>query len=70
MLIVDRIEDRVAVCERLDGVYIDVPVSMLTPPVSEGDVLCFSQDGLFCRDEAATRARKAQAEALLDGIFS
>ena len=70
MLTVDRFEGAYAICERLDGRFVQIPISAIRPPVSEGDVLRLFENGLLFRDEAATARKKAQAEALLSGLFS
>ncbi|MDD3920648.1 MAG: DUF3006 domain-containing protein [Eubacteriales bacterium] len=70
MLIVDRIEGDYAVCERLDGRMTDIPLCAICPPVFEGDVLCFAENGLFRCDEAQTENKHEEAAALLDGLFS
>ncbi|MCL1848403.1 MAG: DUF3006 domain-containing protein [Clostridiales bacterium] len=59
MIIVDRIENGIAVCE-IDGVMRDIPLSGIRGDVREGDVLVESGKGSYLvADKAATEQRKA-----------
>lgn len=54
-LIVDRIENGIAVCE-VDGATIDIPLTKLSGDVREGDILC-ENGGLYAvaKEETAIR---------------
>ena len=59
MMIIDRIENGIAVCE-IDGVMTDIPLSRIAGPVREGDVLISSADGAYLTaDISATAQRRA-----------
>ena len=59
MIIVDRIENGIAVCE-VDGVMTDIPLIRISGNVREGDVLKESSDGLFfMADISATDQQRA-----------
>ena len=62
MWIVERIEDGIAVLEQ-GNVCHEYPQNMLDVSVQEGDVV-YLENGVFQRDEQATRNRKAQILAL------
>jgi len=61
MIIVDRIENGVAVCE-IDGVMSDIPLSKISSEVCEGDVLIeLSGEGtVYSVDTAKTKQRRAE----------
>ncbi len=60
MIIVDRIENGVAVCE-IEGVMLDIPLSKISSGVCEGDVLIdISGEGTdYLVDTAKTKQRRA-----------
>ena len=58
MIIVDRIENNIAVCE-IDGVMSDIPLSRIKGRVREGDVLQDSGE-FFTIDLSGTSHRKAE----------
>lgn len=57
MLIVDRIEGDIAVCEQ-EGRLVDIPLSSIKGLVREGDVLSLLAQDLYCVDAAATVERR------------
>jgi len=59
MIIIDRIENGIAVCE-IDGAMIDIPLSRIAGTAREGDVLTDSGDGAYlAADIPATERRRA-----------
>ena len=59
MMIIDRIENGIAVCEA-DGVMMDIPLSRISGGAREGDVLRDKGDGSFLTvDPLATEGRRA-----------
>ncbi|MCL2615886.1 MAG: DUF3006 domain-containing protein [Dehalococcoidia bacterium] len=58
MIIVDRIEGDIVVCE-IDGVMTEVPLSKMSGRVREGDMLTDNGNGLFTVDAAGTAQRRA-----------
>ncbi len=67
MLIVDRIEDGIAVIEQDSG-RIEVPVKMLAEDVREGDIVAF-ENGLYTADKAATEKRRREIVRLQDDLW-
>ena len=57
MLIVDRIEAPLAVCEG-DGGQVEIPLSELPETVKEGDVLIRTEEGYQVDAEEPSRRRK------------
>ncbi len=67
MLIVDRIEDGIAVIEQDSG-RVEVPVEMLAEDVREGDIVTL-RDGLYTADKAATKKRRREITELQDSLW-
>ena len=61
---IDRIEDRLAVLEDEDGGCTNVPVTLLPDGAREGDVLTWTEPGIWAVDAAETAARRARIHAL------
>lgn len=57
MIILDRLEETLAVLETDDGM-VNVPRELLPADVREGDVLRQTADGTYITDAAATQARR------------
>lgn len=67
MLLVDRIEDGIAVIETEDG-RIEVSRSELAPDVKEGDAVLF-ENGLYRKDTFATEQRRQEIIELQDSLW-
>jgi len=67
--IIDRIEGGLAVCEREDGGFEDVPVRLLPKGAREGSVLAF-QDGAWALDLRAEQERRERLFGKQEGLFS
>jgi 6-phosphogluconate dehydrogenase len=67
MIVVDRIEGDIAVCE-IDGTMVDVPLSKISGCVNEGDMLIDNGSGLYTIDTAATEQRKAEIIDLFESL--
>ena len=67
MLIIDRIEDGIAVIED-DDTRFEVPAEMLGEGVKEGDVVV-SENGLYIKDENATAGRRDEIIKLQNGLW-
>ena len=62
MIILDRLEETLAVLETDDGM-VNVPRELLPADVREGDVLRQAADGTYTTDTAATQARREKLRA-------
>lgn len=68
-LIVDRIEEElIVVCEDLQGNIINVDRMQIEGNVKEGDILILKGEK-YQVDEASTRKRKREIEALVKGMW-
>lgn len=63
MLIIDRLEEGIAVCEPENGPMVELPLAKLPQGVREGDVLIPNGEG-YRIDLEETRRRRAEHAAL------
>ena len=59
-MIVDRLEEGFAVCEKEDGSFVNIPLGQIAGAVREGDLLVSLEKGGYQVDEAATKAQQAK----------
>lgn len=67
MLIIDRIEDGIAVIEN-ENTRFEVSAEMLAENVKEGDVVV-SENGLYIKDENATAIRRDEIIKLQNDLW-
>lgn len=68
MIIVDRIENGIAVCE-CDGSIVVIALSEITGKVREGDILCAKENGVgYAIDSVATSTRRNVIQDRFDRI--
>jgi len=67
--IIDRIEGGIAVCERADGGFEDIPLDQLPGGAREGSVLVL-RDGAWALDLKAEQERRKQLFEKQEGLFS
>jgi hypothetical protein len=68
IVIIDRFEGEMAVCEKADRTLISLPRSGLPPEAQEGDVVIIEKQTARV-DQAATAARKQAAEEKLRQVM-
>ncbi len=67
MIIVDRIEGKVAVCETDTG-KLDIPVKLIRGKVRDG-VVIVERNGTYVVDEQATEKRTAETKDITKGLW-
>lgn len=67
MLIIDRIEDGIAVIEDGDS-HFEIPAEMLGENVREGDVV-IPENGLYIKDENASNPRRDEIIKLQNDLW-
>lgn len=65
-LIVDRIEENVAVCEKEDRSFVDIELHLLPTEIKEGDVIVFKHGKWTFDRDATTERRKEISELMKD----
>lgn len=66
---VSRIEDETAVVEFPDGIFREIPTSLLPADVKEGNILILNSDGTYIHDFSAEEDIKKRLLSLQDDIF-
>ena len=67
-LIIDRIENDTAVCERQDRSHCNIPLEKLYPGAKEGDYLIFA-NGEYRRDLDGETTARNRNRKLQDNLF-
>lgn len=67
-VIIDRIEGKIAVCEKADKRMIDIEVDQLPKDIKEGDVVIF-EEGRCYIDLEETKKRKKYIQDLVNDIW-
>lgn len=65
VVIVDRLEEKFAVCEKEDLSIMNIPIEKLPEDVNEGDILVIDGENIFV-DKEATNIRREELEKLFN----
>ncbi|MGN1400824.1 MAG: DUF3006 domain-containing protein [Bacillus sp. (in: firmicutes)] len=67
-LIVDRLEGKLAVCERPDKTMINIPIEELPSGIKAGDVISSTKKG-YVIDKDTTEKRRKRIEELMKDLW-
>ena len=67
--IIDRVENGIAVCEREDGGFDNIPLRELPKGAREGSVLVKDRVGAWALDLKTERERRARLFEMQEGLF-
>ncbi|MGN0467631.1 MAG: DUF3006 domain-containing protein [Acutalibacteraceae bacterium] len=68
-LIVDRIENKIAVCEAEDCIHVEIALSELPEGTHEGSVLVKKADGTYVLDKQQEEKRRSEMLSLQENLF-
>lgn len=68
-MIIDRIEDKIVICEDENGQVIELPVDMFLQPIQDGDVVIKNNEGLYEVNKEETEKRKNNIENRFNNLF-
>lgn len=68
-LIVDRIENDIAVCQKMNGQMINVPISSIKSDIKEGQCITLDNDAKYIFNTEITEHRKKIIEEKMKKIF-
>ena len=68
-MIIDRIENKIVICEDENGQTIELPADMFVQPVQDGDVVVKNVEGLYESDKEETEKRKKNIEGRFNSLF-
>ena len=69
-IIVDRIENGLAVCELDGGEVVDIPLDRISGSVKEGDVLCENEGAGYFVSQEETELRRSAIQDRFDRLKS
>lgn len=67
-IVIDRIEQNIAICEKEDGTFIEIEKEKLPNEIEEGDCLILVQ-GQWQVDKEETERRWEQIQGMLDELL-
>lgn len=69
-LIIDRFEDKYAICELEDKSFVKVPKYKLPLECKEGDCLVQNSEGMYRKDDEATLGREKRILDKMSKLFN
>jgi hypothetical protein len=67
-VIIDRFEGDLAVCEKEDGTFMDIPSQSLPSGAKEGDILLINGDHISV-DKSGTQERRNKINKLMEDLW-
>ena len=68
-MIIDRIENKIVICEDENGQTVELPIDMFVSPICDGDVVIKNSNGIYETDESETEKRKKNIENRFNSLF-
>lgn len=68
-MIIDRIENKIVICEDENGQTIELPIDMFVKPIHDGDIVIKNEKGLYETDSEETEKRKQNLENRFNSLF-
>ena len=68
-MIIDRIEDKIVVCENENGQTVELAIDMFVMPIQDGDFVYKNINGLYEVDIEETQKRKKNVENRFNSLF-
>jgi len=68
-MIIDRIENKIVICEDENGQTTELPIEMFLTPIHDGDVVIKNEKGLYETDSEETEKRKQNIENRFNSLF-
>lgn len=69
-MIIDRIENKIVICEDENGQTLELPIDMFVMPIQDGDVVIKNEQGLYKVDNEETQRRKENIENRFNSLFN
>ena len=68
-MIIDRIENKVIICEDENGQTVELPIDIFIQPIQDGDIVTKNKEGLYEIDKEETEKRKKNIEKRFNSLF-
>ena len=69
-MIIDRIENKIVICEDENGQTLELPIDMFVMPIQDGDVVIKNEQGVYKVDNEETQRRKENIENRFNSLFN
>ena len=69
MLVIDRFEENIAVCETEDKTMVRIPKYKLPLQVKEGDLITLDEKGVYVVAEEKTEAKRQELQERFHKLF-
>ena len=69
-MIIDRIENKIVICEDENGQTLELPIDMFVMPIQDGDVVIKNEQGVYKVDNEETQRRKEKIENRFNSLFN
>ena len=69
-MIIDRIENKIVICEDENGQTIELSIDMFVEPIQDGDIVVKNEQGLYKTDKEKTYKRKKNLENRFNSLFN
>ena len=69
-MIIDRIENKIVICEDENGQTIELSIDMFVEPIQDGDIVVKNEKGLYKTDKEKTYKRKKNIENRFNSLFN
>ena len=68
-MIIDRIENKIVICEDENGQTVELQIDMFVQPIQDGDIVIKNQEGLYEVDKEETEKRKKSIVNRFNSLF-
>lgn len=68
-MIIDRIENKIVICEDENGQTVEFQIDMFIQPIQDGDIVIKNNQGLYEVDKEETEKRKKNIENRFNSLF-
>ena len=69
-MIIDKIEDKIVVCEDENGQTFELPLDIFVQPIQDGDIVNKNAEGLYETDKSETEKRMKTIENRFNSLFN
>jgi len=68
-MIIDRIEDKIVICEDENGQTVEMSIDMFVQPICDGYIVTKNENGLYETNKEETQNRKKNIEDRFNSLF-
>ena len=68
-MIIDRIENKIVICEDENGQTVELPLDVFVQPIQDGDIVIKNEEDLYEVDKEETEKRKKNIEKRFNDLF-